>query len=237
MVELQEPLLGKREGIIAAVPIFIGYLPIAMAFGLLAKGMGVSLKDTFLFSAVVYAGASQFMALNLLQAGLASGEIILATLLMNFRHFLMSASLAARLEGKKSKWLPLLAFGVTDESFSVAATRNGRLNTPFLAGLQLIPYIGWLIGTLLGYLIGSALPAAIQNSMGIALYAMFIAILLPEIKKSAQAGILAFSAGIIHTMLNSLKLLPSGWSLIVAITLVAGLGALLLKEERGVATE
>jgi len=220
-----------KAGLTAALPIVIGYIPIAMAFGLLAKATGISLLDSFLFSAVVFAGASQFMALNLLQAGVACSEIVLATLLMNFRHFLMSASLTPRLEKKKSKWLPLVAFGITDESFSVASTRGEKLTVPFLLALQFSAYFSWLGGTVLGYLLGAILPTAIKSSMGIALYAMFVAILLPEAKKSAKVSILAFTAGAAHFLLASLKLLPSGWNLILAIILAAGLGAVCFKEE------
>lgn len=229
---MEEEKLGGKDGLTAGIPIVIGYIPIAMAFGLLAKTTQVSLLDSFLFSAVVFAGASQFMALNLLQAGVATAEIILATLLMNFRHFLMSASLAARLQEEKKTWLPWLAYGITDESFSVAATRKEKLSVPFLLVLQGIAYLAWVGGTLLGYLIGGALPTAVQNSMGIALYAMFIALLLPEAKKSTKVAVLAITAGVTHTLLVALKFLPSGWNLIIAIILAAGLGALIFQEDQ-----
>lgn len=226
-----EQCLKMQDGLKAGIPVVIGYLPISMAFGLLAKTTGVSLLGSFLFSFMVFAGASQFMALNLIQAGVNSMEIVLATLLMNFRHFLMSASLAARLEEKRKKWLPLVAFGLTDESFSLASTREEKPTVPFMLALQGTAYFSWVGGTVLGYLLGSALPTALQNSMGIALYAMFIAILLPEAKKSIKVTVLALSAGGIHALLFYLELLSSGWNLIIAIILASILGAMLFREE------
>lgn len=221
-----------RQGIKSGLPIVVGYIPAAMAFGLLARTGGVSLLDTFLFSTVVFAGASQFMALNLLAAGTATGEIILATLLMNFRHFLMSASVAQRLKGSSKKWLPLVAFWMTDESFSVASLRQEKLSIPFVLTMQCSAYLAWAAGTILGFLIGSALPSAIQESMGVALYAMFVAILLPEAKKSVQVSILALGAGGIHCLLTVSKFFPSGWNLIIAIIIASLLGACLFPEEK-----
>src|SRR5690554_5485786 len=87
-----------KQGMLSAFPIIVGYLPIAMAFGILSKTTGISLVESFMFSAIVFAGASQFMALNLILVGTGAGEIILTTLLVNFRHFLMSASMTERLK-------------------------------------------------------------------------------------------------------------------------------------------
>ena len=88
-----------KEGFISGLPIVIGYIPVAMAFGLLAKSMNVSFKDNFLFSSVVFAGSSQFLALGLIQAGISAGSIILSVFLLNLRHFMMSAALSMRLKG------------------------------------------------------------------------------------------------------------------------------------------
>lgn len=96
---MKETLLGGKEGWLAGAPVVIGYFPVAMAFGLLAKAVHVPLLEACLFSLIVFAGASQFMALELLRAGVATGGIVAATLLLNLRHLMMSASLAVRLIG------------------------------------------------------------------------------------------------------------------------------------------
>ncbi len=226
--------LTFKDGVTATMPIVIGYLPAAMAFGLLAKAVNVSLLDTFLFSLLVFAGASQFMALNLIKAGAAMGEIVIATFLLNLRHFLMSASLAARLDTKNKGLLPILAFGVTDEVFSVAATRSEKPTTGFVLALQGMSYSSWVLGSVLGYVVGSALPASVQSSMGIALYAMFVAILVPEMKKSLPIAVMALGSGAINALLSHFKVLPSGWNMVVSTVLIAMGGALLIKDREEV---
>lgn len=230
---LKEEPLSFKNGIASGIPIAIGYLPSAMAFGLLAKAVGASFLDTALFSLLVYAGASQFMAINLISTGVAAIEIILATFLLNLRHMLMSASLAAKLQEKRLGLVALIAFGVTDESFSVAATRKEELSAAFTLALNFVAYSAWVGGTVLGFLIGEFLPVSLQQSMGIALYAMFAAILVPEVKKSFRLLGLAFGAGAMNWMLSLLKILPSGWNLITAMTASALIAAVFFKEEEG----
>jgi predicted branched-subunit amino acid permease len=246
-----------RDGIRLGLPVLIGYFSASIPFGLLAKAGGIPLHVAFLFSAIVFAGASQFMALNLLQAGVAAGEIILATFLVNCRHLVMSTVLAARLRengpekthnpekenslekaeekpdktpardrsGRLGPLTFLAAFGVTDETFALAVTRKKRLTPLFLLALAVTAYSGWLAGTITGFLLGAALPAEARASMGIALYAMFAAILTPELKKSRPALFLAVGAGTFHTLLTRVGLFSPGWNLILAIVLTALAGS------------
>lgn len=220
-----------RRGVLSGIPVVIGYAPVAMAFGLLSKNVGVSLRDSFLFSFLVFAGASQFMALDLIKAGAATGEIILATFLLNLRHIMMSASLVVRMKERKLKWLPVVAFGVTDETFAIASTRDEKSGTAYLLGLQFASYGSWVTGTVIGYLVGAVLPASVQSSLGIGLYAMFVAILVPEIKKSGRVLMLATLSGAIYMLIDRFKLLPAGWSLIAAIIAASTAGVLILGEE------
>lgn len=215
-------------GFSAGVPVFIGYFPVAVAFGILARTTGLSAGDSVAFSVLVFAGASQFMALNLIKAGVAFSGIILATLLLNLRHLLMSASLAAKITVPDKRWLPAVAFGVTDETFAVSATNDGPLGIPFLLALEGTAYLGWVGGTLTGYLAGSILPASLGESMGIGLYALFVAILIPGFKKSWSIAALTLSAGLVHALLDWLNLWPAAWNLIVAIICCSLLGAWLI---------
>ena len=213
-----------KDGFKAGLPICIGYLPVAVAFGILAKTTGITLLEAFLFSAVVFAGASQFMALNLLATGVGFSGIILTTLLVNFRHFIMSSYIASRVDNGMKRSFPLIAFGVTDESFSVLSFKKGELSRNFIIVLEGVAYISWVTGTISGYILGGFLPALLVKSMGIALYAMFVALLMPEVKKSYRAFILALSAGVLNSFLIYLDLLPKGWSIIVTIILVSAIG-------------
>lgn len=231
MIVTTDKKIAYKEGFAAGLPIVIGYLPIAAAFGILSKTIGISILDCFLFSAVVFAGSSQFMAINLLSVGTGFGEIILTTLLVNFRHFLMSASLAARLTHDLKKYIPFIAFSLTDETFSVASFRQGPITKEFLLPLQAVSYVAWVVGSVAGYWLGSFLPNIMQDSMAGAIYAMFAALLIPMAKKSYKVLVLALSSGLINTLLNYLHILPKGWSMIFAIVLASGIGTYLYREE------
>jgi 4-azaleucine resistance transporter AzlC len=221
--------LGIKDGLKAGFPILIGYFPAAMAFGLLAKTTGLSCMESWMFSVFVFAGASQFIALSLLQSGVAGIEIVIATFLINLRHLLMSAALTSKFPGK-IKWPLWVAFGVTDETFSVAVIRNEPLTTPFLLAVELSAYVAWVAGTVFGYYMGALLPETVQASMGITLYAMFVAILIPEVRQTGRAGLMALGAGLLHLGLGRLKLLPQGWNIVIAIVTVSAAGALFVKE-------
>jgi len=219
----------------AGFPIFIGYVPAAVAFGILAKSCDLTLLECFLFSAMVFAGASQFIALNLLVTGMGAVGIILTTLLVNFRHLLMSASLATRLKGVSRPYLFPMAFGITDEVFSVLSFTRGSLSKTYVFLVELLAYSAWVGGSVAGYILGGFLPDILSKSMGVALYALLLAILMPEVKASFRALILAVSGGLLNTWLIHLDILPRGWTIIVCILIVAYMGSLSMapkKEEK-----
>ncbi len=215
-----------RNAVRAGIPLFIGYFPAAVAFGILAKTTGVSLVETFLFSAVVFAGASQFIALNLLATGMGPTGIILTTLLVNFRHFLMSTYLSTRITEKAKRWYIPMAFGVTDEVFSVLSFTKGNLTKNFVLALEFSAYSGWVSGTLAGFLLGGFMPPILTQSMGVALYALLLAILMPEIKSSHRSLFLTLASGLLNWLLVSMDFLPKGWTIIVCILVIASTGAL-----------
>ncbi|MBO9128465.1 AzlC family ABC transporter permease [Bacillus sp. 165] len=166
---------GLKDGI----GIALGYIPIALAFGLLSKTTGLTFYETVAMSAFVFAGASQFMTLTLLASGASALEIISTVFIVNIRLLLMTTSLKEKLE--QSTFLPkaLAAFGLTDETFAVASTRPETLTYSYVIGLNSIAYSSWVICSGLGFFIVNVLPHVAQESMGFALYAMFIALLVP----------------------------------------------------------
>lgn len=223
--------LEFKNGAKAGIPIALGYIPIAIAFGIMSKASGIPNMISILLSFVLYAGASQFVGVNMMALGATPWEIVMTIFILNFRHFLMSASLSQRIEEKASKKLmPLLAFGITDETFSVASLREERRIDPyFILGLNTVAFGSWNAGTWLGVFLGAALPQSLQGSMGIALYAMFIGLLLPSVKKSRPIFIVAAISMLIHSMLKWLPRfagLSSGLSIIAATIGAAALGAL-----------
>lgn len=216
-----------RAALRAGIPIFIGYFPAAVAFGILAETTGTTLVEAFLFSAVVFAGASQFIALNLLVTGMSPLGIILTTLLVNFRHFLMSTYLSTRIRERATAWYIPMAFGVTDEVFSVLSFTREKLSRGFVIMVELTAYAGWVSGTLAGFLLGGFMPPILTQSMGVALYALLLAILMPEIKSSYRSLFLALASGALNWILVSADVLPTGWSIIVCILVIASVGAVL----------
>lgn len=220
-----------KEGLIDALPIMLGYLPIAMAFGLLSKNTQISFRDTSLFSIMVYAGASQFMALYLIMGGVSSGGIILTTFLLNLRHLMMSASLSVSLKGIKSSYLPLIAFGITDETFSVASFNREKLSLPYILIFNISSYLSWVFGTMAGFLVGEILPQSLQSSLSIGLYAMFAALLFPEFKKSKNVLFLSILSAFIYGIIYYTNIISTGWDIIIGIILSSFLGVLIFQDK------
>ncbi|MBP2241105.1 4-azaleucine resistance transporter AzlC [Cytobacillus eiseniae] len=225
-----------RKGFQAAISIAIGYAPVALTFGLLAKTTGLSIGETVLMSLVVYAGASQYMSLSLLTLGTGMIEIVLTTFIVNIRHFLMSTVINDKSEEDHLFNKAMYSFGITDETFSVASMKEGRLTTGFMFGLNLLSYMSWVICSGIGYVIGASLPQTLQESMSIALYAMFIGLLVPSMKKSIKIVFLAVVAGCFNTVFTITNALSTGWAIVVATLLSAIIIELiegLKKKQRG----
>ncbi|WP_078548312.1 AzlC family ABC transporter permease [Litchfieldia alkalitelluris] len=209
-----------RQGIQAGVAIALGYMPIALTFGLLAKSTGLTVMETVLMSLVVFAGASQYIALSLIAVGTGVFEIILATFILNIRHFLMSASLNEKVENEHPFKKALYSFGITDETFSVSAIKEGTVTTGYLFGVISVSYASWVVFSGVGHIIGASLPSTLQEAMSVALYAMFVGLLVPSMKKHKKVIILAALAAILNSLLA--QLISIGWA-IVCSTLVSAI--------------
>ena len=219
------------QGAKSAIPIFIGYFTTAVAFGILAMSSGLSPFEAVLFSMTNLTGAAQFMAINLIASGTAIGEIVISVMLMNMRYFIMGASLARKLGLKNNIEKAIISYGVTDEIFSVASLKPGKVASSFMYGLQLSSWMGWTLGTLMGVTVGSFLPRALQDAMSGALFALFISLLIPEIKKSYRAAILSISAGILNSLLYYIWNISMGWSIVISMVTITAIGAMLFKDK------
>jgi 4-azaleucine resistance transporter AzlC len=215
-----------RRGLQAGASVAIGYLPAGAAFGILARAEGLAIADVLGFSAIVFAGASQFMAVGLIAAGVPSLQIVLATLLLNFRHFLMGASLSTRLADGPRLRRALLAHWVTDETFAVASASQGAISHAYFAGLGLISWSSWISGSAAGYLVGTYIPRTVQEAMAVALYALFGALIVPYLRQGPVFVALAASAAVLHTLLRSVIGMPGGWAFVVAMVTPAAVWAL-----------
>ena len=222
-----------KSGIKMGAPLFLSYFPIAIAFGILSKSTGLDFFQTLGFSVIVFAGASQFMAVSMIAAGSMGLEIVVATLFLNFRHFLMSSLISQRLKFKNHILKPFVGFFITDETFSVASFTQGLLTEKYMLAMEITAYLGWVTGTATGFALGNILPVMLQKSMAIGLYALFISLLIPEIKKTNKAFVLAASSGLINTLLVNVFRLQQGWSIVASIVLISSFGVLIYeKEER-----
>jgi len=211
-----------RQGFQSGLTLAIGYAPVAMTFGLLAKTTGLTFSEAVLMSIIVFAGASQFISLSLISLGTGAFEIILTTFIVNIRHFLMSTVLNERSENDHLFYKVLYSFGVTDESFSVAAMKDGAVTKAFMFGLNGISYLSWVVFTGIGFGLGAGLPQILQESMSIALYAMFIGLLIPSMKKSMKVVFLAVLAACFNSVFTLANILTTGWA-IVAATLLSSI--------------
>lgn len=212
------------KGCRRSMPIAVGYIPLAISYGVLAMQAGMSFPATVLMSIMVYAGASQFMAVNMVSLGVVGIEIVLATLVLNLRHVIMSMSFVNQYQGLSLKQKLGLSLGVTDETFAVISipkdpdTKDGR----YLTGVILFAYSAWVIGTIIGALFSFIIPAVIGQSMSIALYAMFIAILVPAITKQSRAFIIALLGAGLSWLFSTT--LDSGWAIILATVIASFCG-------------
>ena len=208
---------GFSAGIKAGMSIAIGYFPVALTFGLLAKTTGLSLIEATAMSIFVFAGAAQYISLSLITAGVAPILIVLNTFVVNIRHFLMTAALNEKMEPAAVWKKALYAFGITDESFAVLAIqREERVKTSFAAGVILISYGSWVVFTSLGHLIGANLPHFLQSAMSIALYAMFVGLLVPSMRGNRKVVSLAVIAGMINSVFYFTEWLSTGWAILVS---------------------
>lgn len=218
-----------KKGIKSGLPIGIGYIPVSFTFGFLAVSGGLPIWVAVVISLTNLTSAGQFASTNLIFAGAGYLEVALTTFVINIRYMLMSLSLSQKLERKTGTLARLaLAFGITDETFVVGSLKPGTLTAPFMLGLILMPIAGWNLGTLMGGCISTLLPQALQNAMGIALYAMFIALIIPAAKASVHVLCIICIAVAVQCGLNYIPVfsfLSDGFRVIISTVAAAGLGA------------
>ena len=182
-----EFLRGLRDG----MPIGAGYFAVSFALGISAASAGMSAFSAALMSFLNVTSAGEAAAITLIKAGTTVAELVLTQLIINARYFLMSCSLSQKLAGD----VPLyhrfaVAFGVTDEIFGICSTVHGKLDPMYSYGAMAIALPAWTLGTALGVVFGSALPKAIVSALGLALYGMFVAIIIPGAKRSRAVAML-----------------------------------------------
>lgn len=218
-------LKGLRHG----VPIALGYLSVSFAFGIQATMAGLTPLQAVMISFFNVTSAGQLAGLQLMTAGAGLAEIALTQLTINLRYALMSLSLSQKLDD--SMTLPhrmLFAFCNTDEVFAVASQQPEKVGKAYLYGLTNGPFLGWVLGTALGALAGDFLPKALTDALGIAIYGMFIAIVLPPFRHMKEVRLVvltAVSMSCVFTLTPFFGFLSDGFRIILCAVTAAALGA------------
>lgn len=219
---------GFRDGI----PIALGYLSVSFAFGIQAISLGLTPLQAVLISLLNVTSAGQLAGLQLMVGGAGLPEMALTQLTINLRYALMSISLSQKLDD--SMTTPhrlLLSFCNTDEVFAVASSQRSKVGRAYLYGLTNGPFVGWVLGTALGALAGGLLPKAVTDALGIAIYGMFIAIVLPPARAMREVRVvvlIAVAMSCLITFLPALSFISDGFRIIICAVTASALGAWLL---------
>lgn len=223
---------GFRAGFLDGMPIGLGYISVSFAFGIFAVASGLTVWQAVLISMLNLTSAGQLAGVPVIAGGGSFFELGLTQLVINLRYSLMSVSLSQRL-GKSVRlrdrfWI---SFANTDEVFAVSSGRGEMLGRTYFVGLVIPPYLGWTLGTLTGAIAGNVLPVIITGALGIAIYAMFIAIVIPEVKKSfgtALAALIAILLSVVFYYTPVLNKIPSGFVIVICAVSVSALFAAIL---------
>lgn len=221
--------LSFRRGLKDGVPIGLGYFAVSFTFGMMAVSGGLSTMQAVLISLTNLTSAGQFAGLDIILAGGSYWEMALTQLIINLRYCLMSFSLAQKLR-RDVPWGHrfLVAFGVTDEIFGVSASQEGKLSPFYNYGAMCVAIPGWTLGTLAGGISGNLLPDFMVSALSVAIYGMFLAVIIPPAKKNkAVLGVVigAMAVSSLFAAVPVLKKVSSGFVIIITTVLVAGIAA------------
>ena len=216
-----------RKGFQHGIPIALGYLSVSFAFGIQATSLGLTPLQALMISFFNVTSAGQLAGLQLI-------EMALTQLTINLRYALMSLSLSQKLD--KSMTLVhrlLLSFCNTDEVFVMASQQPGKVGKAYLYGLTNGPFIGWTAGTIIGALAGGILPASVTEALGLAIYGMFIAIILPPFRRSREVRaviLIAVAMSCMFAFLPLFSFISDGFRIILCAVVASALGAWLMPQ-------
>ena len=208
-----------KKGLKDGLPICIGYFPVSFAFGIFAVENGLTILQAFLISVTNLTSAGQLAAVPIIAGGGTLIELAVSQLVINSRYSLMSVSLGQKLSSKVKLFERMaIAFGNTDEIFAVSVSNDGEVGSKYMYGVIALPVLGWTSGTLLGAIAGNVLPPIISAALGVAIYGMFIAIVVPVAKKekaTALCVLLSIALSCAFRYISFLQNVPSGFVVII----------------------
>ena len=204
-----------KEGMQDGIPIALGYVSVSFTFGLMAVNVGMSWWQAVLISMTCITSAGQFAGIGIMMH---PGQ-----------YALMALSLSQKVDKSlNTPWRFITGVGITDEIFAVAMSRKGKVDRRYLSGLIIVPYLGWAVGTVMGALLGSVLPAVLSDALGIAIYGMFLAIIIPKAKENYRflfVILIAAAMSCAFKWLPVLCKLSSGFVVIICAVVASAIGA------------
>ena len=216
---------GLRDGL----PIGLGYLSVSFGFGIAVVASGFHPLFALLISMTNETSAGQLAGLEIMARSGGLIEMALCQLVINLRYALMGVSLTQNVDGSfTTPWRMLLSFSITDEIFAVASTKPQKIGVKYFSGLAIPPYVGWALGTLLGAVAGSLLPPVVTTSLGVMLYGMFIAIIVPPAREHKGVLFAVLCASALSCVIYYVPIfdfITSGFSVIICALVVSALAA------------
>lgn len=218
-------------GMKAGIPIGLGYFAVSFTFGMMAVKAGLTIWQSTLISLTNLTSAGQFAAISIIAAGGSLFELALNQLIINLRYLLMGFSISQKLDRSFSfRHRFPVAFGITDEIYAVSASRPGKNSPWYHYGAMAVAIPGWTIGTLVGAAAGKILPAVVMSALSVAIYGMFLAIIIPPAKKNHVLIPVILSAMILSSVFHyvpGLNKISSGFVIIIITVLVSAIAAIL----------
>lgn len=209
-----------------AIPITMGYIPMGIGYAALAIKAGLTPLQTVGFSILVYAGAGEIIAVTMLLNGATAFAIILTNFVVNLRYFVMNVCVYNKVQKTSPLLNALSCHLTTDESFAMFSLMDESSIWTYV-GLSLTSWLSWILGAAIGVFVLDLLPVIVTNSFNISLYALFVAILIPNVKKNYRIGLLVLITGIMNIILQTMI---GNWSIIVSTLLGALIGVYLIND-------
>ncbi|GAB6180861.1 AzlC family ABC transporter permease [Desulfotomaculum defluvii] len=224
-----------KQGIHDSIPIILGYLPLGVAFGVLANQVGMSIIQATMMSVLCFTGAGQYIALGVMQVGGAVFTIIVANALVNLRYLLFSTSLVPYLKGQVPTPIgTLLSYGLTDETYAVAMNRyqDHPPTASYMAALNICSHLGWITSTLLGAILGSFIGDTDRLGLNFTLPAMYICLLVFIVNRKSDV-IVALASALLCLLIGYLLPATMGnmFNIIIATVIAASLGVFISERD------
>lgn len=225
--------MGMHNGI----PIMLGYFTVSFTFGIQASHISLNAIDAALISLTNLTSAGQFAGLGIIAANSPFFEMAISQIIINSRYLLMSSSLSQKIEHDTSFIKrAVMAFGTTDEIYSLAVTSKQPLSPYYVYGMMAVAIPGWTLGTFFGVILGDILPSTLVSALNIALYAMLISAIIPATKNNKKIAVIitiSMFVSFLFTVIPYLKELSSGIHIIIISIVLTSIFAIIfpLKEE------